>query len=85
VGCHELERKVFSRKEVVEAAREFVVVKTDLTDTDSPFSFQASMRHQIYVFPTVIFIGADGEERVRLRLLGSEGREQFLRRLRAAR
>ena len=85
VGCRELERKVFSRKTMVEAARELVVLKADLTDTNSFFALQLSLRYRIDVFPTVIFIGTDGEERVDLRLLGYEGREKFLRRLQAAR
>jgi len=83
VGCHELERKVFSRKKVVEAEREFVVLKADLTDTNSDFALQVSLRHQIHVFPTVVFWGADGEERTNLRLLGYEGWEKFMGRLRA--
>ena len=84
-GCHELERKVFSRKKIVEAASGFVLLKADLTDSDSPSALRLAMRYRIDVFPTVIFLGADGDERVNLRLLGSEGREQFLRRLQAAR
>jgi len=83
VGCHELDRRVFSRKQVVEAARNFAVLKADLTDSDSLFALQLSLRYQIYVFPTVIFLGTDGEERVNLRLLGSEGREKFMGRLSA--
>lgn len=83
--CHALDRKVFSRKIVVDAAREFAVLKADLTDTSSPVAAEISERHQIHALPTVVFIGMDGEERTRLRLLGYEGPNEFLRRLRAAR
>ncbi|HYT59689.1 MAG TPA: thioredoxin family protein [Haliangiales bacterium] len=82
--CDALERKVFTRKKVVEAAREFVALKADLTDTNSPVALKLSLQYQVDVFPTVVFLGPDGKERSQLRLVGYEGTDQFIRRLHEA-
>ena len=79
--CRGLERKVFSRKKVVEAAQGFVAVKADLTDTHSPLARRWAEQYQIEQLPVVVFLGPDGNERVELRLLSYEGPEQFVRRL----
>ena len=81
--CHRLERRVFSRKKVVAAAREFVALKADLTETNTPLALQLTEKYQIDAFPLVVFIGPDGKERSTLRLLGYEGPDLFIRRLRA--
>jgi|SRR6185436_1817702 len=81
--CHEMERKTFSRKNVVEAAQRFVILKADMSDAGSPATQQLADKYQIYGFPTVIFLGSDGEERRRLRLMGIEGHKEFIRRLEA--
>jgi len=79
--CRGLERKVFSRKKVVEAAQGFVAVKADLTDTHSPRAQRLAEQYQIEQLPVVVFLGHDGKERLELRLLSCEGPDQFVRRL----
>ncbi len=82
--CRELERKVFSRKRVVEAAQGFVALKADVSDTHSQLGEQLANRYQIQPLPVVVFLGSDGKEHVELRLVGYERAEQFIKRLRAA-
>jgi thiol:disulfide interchange protein DsbD len=81
--CRELERRVFSRKKVVETAREFVALKADLTDTQSPSARRLAEQYQVEPLPTVVFLGSDGKERVELRLEGYERPDKFIRRLQA--
>jgi thiol:disulfide interchange protein DsbD len=83
--CHELDRRVFSRKKVADAAADFTALRADLTDRNSPATQAVAARFQVAAFPTVVFLGPDGTERSGLRLLGYEGPERFLRRLAAAR
>jgi thiol:disulfide interchange protein DsbD len=79
--CRALERKVFSRKKVVDATQEFVALKADVTDPDSPLTLRLSRQYQVEALPMVVFLGPDGKERVELRLVGYEGPGQFVRRL----
>jgi len=79
--CRTLERKVLSRKKVVEAAQGFIALRADVTDPDSPFSLRLTRQYQIEALPTVVFLGRNGQERVELRLVGYEGPGQFVRRL----
>ena len=81
--CRELERKVFFRKKVVQAARGFVALKADMTDTNSPFTQRLAEEYQIAALPVVVFFGSDGKERVGLRVVGYETADQFITRLRA--
>ena len=82
--CRELERKVFSRKRVVEAAQGFVALKADLTDAHSLLAQRLAEQYQIEPLPVVVFLGSDGQERVELRLVGYERADQFIKRVRAA-
>jgi thiol:disulfide interchange protein DsbD len=81
--CHELERNTFSRKKVVETARRFVLLKADMSNQNSSETERIAARYQIYGFPTVVFLGSNGEELGKLRLMGVEGPAQFIRRLEA--
>ena len=60
-----------------------MALKADLTDTNSPLALQLSEKYQVDALPLVVFIGPDGKERPKLRLLGFEGSDQFVRRLQA--
>ena len=82
--CHEMDRLVFSRKNVVAAAQEFVKLRADMTDNESPAVVALAERFQVAGYPTVIFLGRDGQERTNLRLMGVEPAREFVRRLRAA-
>ena len=81
--CHELDRRLFSKRVVVEAAERFVRLRADLTDQNSMANAVISERHAVAGFPTVVFLGSDGKERTALRLLGYEPPKRFVARLRA--
>lgn len=83
--CHDLDRRVFGNKEVVQAADRFVRLRADLTDQNSTANAALAERHAIAYFPTVVLIGSDGQERRSMRLIGVEPASRFLARLRAVR
>lgn len=81
--CKIMEREVFGRKKVAEAAGRFVSLKADMTDSSDPKVQALGEKYSIVAFPTVVFIGADGEERKQLRLIGVEWADAFAQRLAA--
>ena len=82
--CLDMERKVFSNARVAEAAKNFLPLRADLTD-ETPASAALATKFNIEAFPTVVFIGADGKERVNLRLVGFENARFFAERVESAR
>ena len=83
--CHDLDRRVFGNKEVVQAAERFVRLRADLTDQVSTANAVIAERHAVVAFPTVVLIASDGQERRSMRLVGVEPASRFLARLRAIR
>lgn len=82
--CQEMERRVFSRGKVADAARDFLVLRVDLTDQASKPAQVMAAKFEVTVLPTVVFLGPDGKERTELRLVGFEEAGLFARRLAAA-
>ena len=82
--CRQMERNVFSNRRVAEAAKGFLPLRADLTDNDSA-SAALAMKFNIEAFPTIAFFGADGKERVNLRLIGYENATFFAERIESAR
>lgn len=81
--CRELDARVFSRKKVVEELERFVKLRANLTDQFSEENARISERHSVLAFPTIVFIGSDGRERLSMRLLGYEPPNRFLSRVKA--
>ncbi len=81
--CQIMESQVFSRQKVVDAADGFLTLKADMTDSSDPRVQETLQRFSIMAFPTVVFIGPDGEERTKLRLVGLEWADRFEQRLSA--
>ena len=79
-----MERKVFTSRRVGEAAKEFVGLRADLTD-DNAASRALAAKFGIEAFPTIVFLGADGQERRNLRLVGFEDALSFAQRVESAR
>ena len=79
--CRKMERKVFSRAEIMDAARRFVLLKADMSDTQSEPVRALREKYAVAGYPTVVFLGPDGAERRELRLVGYEGPKAFLKRL----
>jgi thiol:disulfide interchange protein DsbD len=82
--CLEMERKVFSNKRVAEAAKNFLPLRADLTENTTA-SEALAVKFNIEAFPTIVFVGAEGKERVNLRLVGFENATFFAERVESAR
>jgi thioredoxin:protein disulfide reductase len=82
-ACVELDEKTFSDARVAAALQNFKLFKADNTKA-SP-ALQAVMeRFEIKGLPTVVFLGADGQEVRPARLQEFEAPEKFLKRLESA-
>jgi thiol:disulfide interchange protein DsbD len=82
--CHQMDRKVFSNQRVANAASDFIALRVDCTTLDAQKQALAE-KFSIEAFPTIVFIGADGQERANLRLVGFEHATFFAERLESAR
>jgi thioredoxin-related protein len=82
--CVEMERKVFSHQRVGDAAAPFLALRADLT-ADNAQNQKLAEKFGIGAFPTVVFIGTNGVERVNLRLVGYEDALRFAQRVESAR
>ncbi len=81
--CHRLDRLVFSKQKVADAAADFVALRVDMTDEKSPPAVELATKYAVFGYPTIVFIGRDGQERLRLRLFGVELADDFIKRLNA--
>jgi thiol:disulfide interchange protein DsbD len=83
VPCHELDRFTFSDSDVIEATKPFVTVKVDVTRS-SPETDQLLKQLGIKGPPAVIFLDPQGRELKEARLIGYEGPDKFLQRVKQA-
>lgn len=81
IPCLELERRTFTDRTVIEATKDFVRLKVDLTTFDSPESEALRKKYNIAGVPTVVFLRADGQEETSSRLVGFAPPDEFLLRL----
>lgn len=82
--CLAMERNVFSNSRVANAAKEFLPLRADLTET-TPANLALAEKFNIQAFPTIVFIGGDGKEQFNLRLVGYEDAPRFAGRVEQAR
>ena len=83
--CRELEEITFHHPEVVKlAARDFVMVKVDLTLKGDPRGQRLLTQYGIKGVPTVVFLDRQGRERADLRLVDFLPPEAMLSRMAAA-
>jgi thiol-disulfide isomerase/thioredoxin len=82
--CRDMKHKVFSNHRVAVAARDFMALRADMSEA-SAASQALGEKFGIEAFPTIVFIGADGKERVNLRLKGYENAAFFAQRVESAR
>lgn len=80
-ACKELARHTFADPTVMREASRFVAVKVDATSDDDPAVDQIKDKYHVVGLPTVIMLGADGQERARITEFVPP--EQFLTTLRA--
>jgi thiol:disulfide interchange protein DsbD len=70
IPCKEMDKKTYPHQRVVEKAREFLMLKADLTHAGSPEADELARNYKIFGVPTAVVIGAEGQERAELRKIG---------------
>lgn len=84
IPCLELDHKTFTDPAVIEATREFVRLKVDLTHFDSPEAENLRKRFNIAGVPTIIFLDRTGEEVTSSRVVGYIPPAEFIERTKPA-
>ncbi len=82
IPCLELDRKTFTDPEVIDATKDLVRLKVDLTSFDSPESEALRREFNIAGVPTIVFLNDRGEEAKPARVIGYLPPKQFLERVR---
>jgi thiol:disulfide interchange protein DsbD len=80
VACVEMDKFTFSKSEIIEKSKEFVMLKIDAT---SPFEELTDwqQKYKVYGLPTMIFIDSSGRVREDLTLTGFEEAADFAKRM----
>ena len=84
IPCKEMDKRTFSRPEVIELSREFAMLKADLTSRKDPGVGEFYEKYRIKGVPTLIFIKPDGTEMAELRGAGFEPKDVFLAKMKRA-
>lgn len=79
--CKELDHQTFNQPEVVDASKDMVTLKADLTQHGSPEVRELRKKFDIRGVPTIVFIDATGRERANLRAVEFIDKTEFLSRL----
>jgi thiol:disulfide interchange protein DsbD len=82
VPCKVMEYGAFKDPEVVQQSRRFVRLRVDLTHQEEPTAVEAIERYQVAGPPTLVFLGPDGKEVRRLRVLETVDADELLTRMR---
>ena len=85
IPCLELDRKTFTDTDVIDATKEFVRLKVDLTHFDSPDSEALRKKFNIAGVPTVVFLDKSGAEVLNSRVVGYIPPKEFVERTKPAR
>lgn len=81
IPCVELEHETFNQPEVIEAVKEVVPLRADLTQAASEEVVDLRRKYEIRGVPTIVFINRNGKERSDLRVVHFIEKEEFLERL----
>jgi len=84
IPCKELDKYTFSDQRVAENIDEFLLLKADLTSSDSPQVKALKKQYNVRGVPTIVFINKNGDELTQLRLTGYEPPEDFIQRIEKA-
>jgi thiol:disulfide interchange protein DsbD len=84
IPCLELDRKTFTDAEVIDATKEFIRLKVDLTHFDSPDSEALRKKFNIAGVPTVVFLNKNGQEVLSSRVVGYVPPKEFVERTKPA-
>ncbi|MCE5197807.1 MAG: cytochrome c biogenesis protein CcdA [Armatimonadota bacterium] len=83
IDCRQLEKGPFSDPRVADAAKDFIKLRMDGTDSRAPSVIAAGKRYQVNGYPTVIFIDKSGHEIRSLRIAGLVNSKEMIRRIKA--
>ncbi len=81
IPCLELDRRTFTDRTVIQATKDFLRLKVDLTYFDSPEAENLRRKYNIAGVPTIVFLRSDGTEEKSSRLVGFAPPDEFLERL----
>jgi thioredoxin:protein disulfide reductase len=84
IACHELDAKTYSRAEIIEASRRFVMLRADLTRNGDEKVKAFYKKFAAKGAPTLIFLKPNGEEIAELRGVGFEDKAAFLGKMKKA-
>jgi thioredoxin:protein disulfide reductase len=77
--CRELEEVTLHQPDVVQLAeKDFTMVKVDVTKGGNPYHEELLKRYNVKGVPTIVFLDAEGKERVDLRLVDYLPPDKFL-------
>lgn len=80
--CRELEEITFHDSDVVRfAENKFTMIKVDVTKGGNPYHEELLKKYKVKGVPTIVFLDAEGKERVDLRLVDFLPAEMFLIRM----
>jgi thiol:disulfide interchange protein DsbD len=82
-ACKALDRKTFADKRVAEKSKAFTMVRVDCTSPDH-ICQALTERFKVSGLPTLVFMGAEGEERHGLRAVGFLEPAEMLKKMEAA-
>lgn len=82
-ACKALDRETFADKRVVEKSKAFTMVRVDCTSPDY-ICKALTERFKVSGLPTLVFMGAEGEEHGGLRAVGFLGPDEMLNKMAAA-
>jgi thiol:disulfide interchange protein DsbD len=85
IPCHEMDKRTFTDAGVIEASKNFRMLKVDLTRTGSPEVEKLTKEFRVVGVPTYAFFTSDGRELTQLRQIGFVPADQFLRVMEQAR
>ncbi|MGF1671461.1 MAG: protein-disulfide reductase DsbD family protein [Balneolaceae bacterium] len=81
IPCLELDRLTFTDTEVISKTENFMKLKVDLTNYDSPESEELRKRYDVAGVPTIIFLDPAGNEVPDTRVVGFLNANEFLKRV----
>ncbi len=81
IPCLELERITFVDDEVIESTKDWMRLKVDLTNFDSPESEALRQQYNIAGVPTIVFLDGDGNEVQQARVVGFLRPNEFMQRI----
>ena len=81
LSCHELEKTVFSKPEVIALLKQLTALRLDATDVDSAAVSAIIEKYAIIGLPTVVFLDEQGQEIKDMRVEGVVSKEKFIKRL----